>query len=231
MSVAMSNWSLGALLLVLMSCQAARPAQQPPVGNPPATALGGRLPPPVETGTVSLEQVLRRRRSVRQYDARLLSTQEISQLLWSAQGITSPEGLRTAPSAGALYPLELYVATADGLFHYEPAGHRLTRRSGGDSRPAMQQAAFHQEAVGQAPAVFVIAGVYARTASKYGTRAERYVILEAGHAAQNLLLQAVALGLGAVPIGAFDDAGIRQALDLPSEYQPLYLIPVGHPAP
>jgi SagB-type dehydrogenase family enzyme len=188
------------------------------------------LPTPLLVGQLSLEAALAGRRSVREFSARPLTEVELGQLLWAAQGITDPRGYRTAPSAGALYPLEVYVATADGLFHYEVDSHGLTVAGGTDLRPALYEAALHQEPVRQAAAVFVIAAVYERTAVKYGAeRSPRYVHLEAGHAAQNLLLQAVALGLGAVPIGAFDDSGVQRALGLPAGELPLYLIPVGQP--
>lgn len=188
------------------------------------------LPAPARTGRMSLEEALARRRSVRQFSSRPLSEQELSQLLWAAQGITHPEGLRTAPSAGALYPLELYVATAGGFYHYVPQRHRLQKHSEGDLRPALYRAALEQTPVLEAPAVFVIAAIYERTAQKYGRdRTPRYVHIEAGHAAQDLLLQAVALNLGAVPIGAFEDAQIQKVVFLPTGQRPLYLIPVGHP--
>jgi SagB-type dehydrogenase family enzyme len=155
---------------------------------------------------------------------------ELGQLLWALQGITSERGFRTAPSAGALYPLEVYIATADGHFHYDPEGHRLLETSNQDVRQALYEAALHQEPVRQAPVVFIVAAVYERTEQKYGPeRSPRYVHLEAGHAAQNLLLEAVALGLGAVPIGAFQDEQIQEVLGLPIDHQPLYLIPVGRP--
>ncbi len=166
---------------------------------------------------------------MREYTNVALSEAEIAQLLWAAQGVTSSMGLRTAPSAGALYPLELYVVTVEGTSRYDPQEHAVQLLSGDDSRPRLQRAALRQEAVGAAPAVFVIAGVFERTAAKYGSRARRYVYMEAGHAAQNLLLQAEALGLGGVTIGAFDDDGVHTALSLPADHAPLYLIPVGHP--
>lgn len=188
------------------------------------------LPAPARTGRTSLEETLSRRRSVREFSSKPLTEQELSQLLWAAQGITDPEGFRTAPSAGALYPLELYVVTAGGFFHYVPQGHRLQKLSESDLRPALFRAALQQQAVLEAPAVFVIAAVYDRTAQKYGReRSPRYAHMEAGHAAQNLLLQAVALNLGAVPVGAFDDAQVHKVLSLPTEERPLYLIPAGHP--
>jgi len=168
---------------------------------------------------------------VRSFDDQRLTPGELAQLLWAAQGITSPSGLRTAPSAGALYPLEVYVVVPDGAYRYEAQGHRLIPQVEGDMRPALAAAALGQSSVASAPAVIVIAAVYARTAERYGTeRSPRYVHLEAGHAAQNVLLQAVALGLGAVPVGAFDDERLKAILTLPTDQQPLYLIPVGHPS-
>lgn len=197
---------------------------------PPAVpALSTPLPPPALVGDASLEELLALRRSVRQYDDQPLTTSELGQLLWAAQGITDERGLRTAPSAGALYPLEIYLATAEGVFHYDPHGHQLLALSQNDARPDLHAAALRQDPVRQAPAVFIVTAVYERTAQKYGDeRTPRYVHLEAGHAAQNLLLQAVALGLGAVPIGAFHDEEIQKALGLPADHRPLYLIPVGH---
>ncbi len=188
------------------------------------------LPQPRLKGDLSLEEALARRRSVRQYSEAALSLEVLGQLLWAAQGITHPGGYRTAPSAGALYPLEVYAVTPKAAYHYEPQHHRLSIQAEGDLRPRLHQAALRQEAVLKAPAVIVITAVYARTTQKYGEqRGIRYVHLEAGHAAQNLLLQAVALGLGGVPIGAFHDAQVQQVLVLPADQQPLYLIPVGYP--
>ena len=187
------------------------------------------LPAPRLKGEMSLEEILAARRSVRQFTEEELTLEEISQLLWAAQGITAAWGGRTAPSAGALYPLEVCVATADGLYHYVPQGHKAVVESRAELRGELWQAGLNQNAIREAPAVFVITSVYARTEKKYGERAERYVRLEAGHAAQNLLLQAVALGLGGVPIGAFYDDQVQSALSLPSDHEPLYLIPIGHP--
>jgi SagB-type dehydrogenase family enzyme len=178
---------------------------------------------------MSLEETLAARRSVREFTEEELILEEISQLLWAAQGITAAWGGRTPPSAGALYPLEVYAATADGLYHYVPQGHKAIVESKTDLRGELWRAGLSQNAIREAPAVFVVTAVYARTEKKYGERAERYVRLEAGHAAQNLLLQAVALGLGGVPIGAFYDDQVQRALSLPSDHEPLYLIPIGHP--
>jgi len=190
---------------------------------------GIALPTPQRKGGMSLEATLAHRHSVREYAERPLTWEEIGQLLWAAQGITSEWGGRTAPSAEALYPLEIYVATPADVYHYLPHGHRLEMISSSDVREALWRAALLQNWVREAPAVFVIAAVYERTEREYGSRAERYVELEAGHACQNLLLQAVALGLGAVPVGAFYDEQAQSALGLPSDHRPLYLIPVGHP--
>jgi len=188
------------------------------------------LPPPSLEGPISVDEALSARRSVREFTSEELTTAEIAQLLWAGQGINRDSGGRTNPSAGGLYPLELYLLSVDGMLHYSPEGHRAEVVSTVDLRADLQRVALDQEAVGEAPAVLVICGVYSRTETRYGSRAERYVHLEAGHVAQSMLLQAVALDLGGVPIGAFDDAGVQRVLDLPSSHQPLYLIPIGHPA-
>jgi SagB-type dehydrogenase family enzyme len=188
------------------------------------------LPKPKFQGALSLDEALARRRSVRDFTSKPVVDEHLSQILWAAQGVTDPEGYRTAPSAGALYPLETYVVLPEGLYHYEPRGHRLKRIVEGDLRPGLFEAALEQEAVRDAHAVVVIAAVYQRTARKYGeTRGRRYVYMEVGHAAQNILLEAAALGLGAVPIGAFHDRNVHETLSLPEQEEPLYLIPVGHP--
>ncbi len=167
---------------------------------------------------------------MREYRERALTFRELSQLLWAAQGVTNEEGDRTAPSAGGLKPLELWVATAEGLFHYDPDGHRLGRRSTEDPRRAIYDSALEQEMILEAPAVFVFAAVFERTVRKYGQADSfRYVYLEAGHAAQNLLLQAVALGLGGVAIGSFWKARLRKGLGLPAKHEPVYIVAVGEP--
>lgn len=184
---------------------------------------------------MSLEEALAHRQSVREFSADALTLSDISRLVWAAQGITAP-GHRTAPSAGATYPLEIYLAAgkieslAAGVYHYLPERHRLELVSEGDIRPRLAGAAMNQEWLRGAPLVMVIAAVSDRTAARYGRRAERYVNMEAGHAAQNLLLEATALGLGATPVGAFDDAEVTRLLHLPVGETPLYLIPVGRPA-
>jgi SagB-type dehydrogenase family enzyme len=188
------------------------------------------LPTPQVKGVMSLEEVLAARRSVRDFSDRPLTRAELGQLCWAGQGLTG-SGRRTAPSAGALYPIELYVATAEGVAHYRPSEHKLEPHQAGDVRPALRGAALDQAAVAQAPACFVIAADPARTARKYTARAERYCFLEAGHVAQNLLLQATALQLAGVPVGAFQDEAVAVALKLPPEQRVLYLVPIGHPRP
>jgi SagB-type dehydrogenase family enzyme len=220
--------SLIALLMVAELVCCVPSPQAAPVAIETDTAIP--LPAPILDGQMSLEAALTRRRSTREFEDAPLTMAELSQLLWAAQGITHERGFRTAPSAGALYPLELYVTTAEGIFHYLPQGHELSIVSHEDVRQALYEAALQQDPVRQAPAVFVVTAVYERTEKKYGTdRGPRYVHLEAGHAAQNLLLQATALGFGAVPIGAFHDQEVCEALGLPSDHSPLYLVPVGHP--
>lgn len=188
-----------------------------------------KLPAPKLKGRMSLEETLAKRRSVREFSEEPLTLEQISQLFWACQGVTDKARvLRTAPSAGALYPLEVYAVTREGVLHYLPKSHEAKVTAVGDVRKDLASAAFGQSAVSDAPCVFVITAVYERTSAKYGARAERYVKMEAGHACQNLLLQAVALGLGAVPMGAFNDSSVSHALSLPKNCAPLYLIPIGH---
>ncbi len=187
------------------------------------------LPTPDVVGHMSFEQTLSSRRSVRDFTDETLSIGQIGQLFWAAQGETRPNR-RTNPSAGALYPIEIYAATPDGLYRYLPSGHRAELLTSDDIRNHLYWSSYLQDSIADAPVVFVVCGVYSRTEEKYGGRADRYVKLEAGHVAQSLLLQAVALELGAVPVGAFQDGQVQRALGVPDDHEPLYLIPVGHPA-
>jgi SagB-type dehydrogenase family enzyme len=188
------------------------------------------LPSPDLDGPIMLNRAIQERRSVREYGAEPLPIDLIGQLLWAGQGITSADGKRTSPSAGATYPLELYVVTADAVLHYLPEGHRVERRDSRDLRGQLQEAAFDQSQVGSPPAVIVIAAVFERTAGKYGDRARDYVNRESGHTAQNILLEATAYGLAAVAVGGFDPAEAADILGLPADHEPLYLIPAGFPA-
>ena len=193
-----------------------------------------KLPEPVEDGSVSVEKALSMRRSTRSFTDKPLTLQDVAQMLWAAQGITGKRGFRTAPSAGALYPLEIYVAAGNvenlpqGLYHYRPEAHDLEQIADGDHRTSLWEAALKQSPVKEAPAVFLFCGVFSRVVGKYGKRGMQYVFMEAGHAAQNLLLQAEAMNLGHVPIGAFDDEVVRQILRTGQNTHPLYIIPVGH---
>ena len=191
------------------------------------------LPEPFATGTRSLEQLLTQRRSVRSYQGLPLELADIGQLLWAAQGITHWQGYRTASSAGALYPLELFVIAGhvkgleDGAYHYDPKHHDLKRIVRGDLRKKLSLAAYGQDWIENAAVIVVFAAVYERTTQKYGSRGKRYVLIEAGIAAQNLFLQSESLGLATVMVGAFNDEAVAQALEPPAKVEPLLLMPVG----
>ena len=190
------------------------------------------LSAPRHEGRTSLEKVLFQRRSVREFKKRPLALAELSQLLWSAQGITHPGSYKTAPSAGALYPLEIYVLVGNvtgldsGMYKYLPQKHVLVKITSDDKRLTLRHAALDQPSVSEAGMVLIFCAVYERTTWKYGKRGIRYVHMEAGHAAQNVYLQAVSLQLGTVVLGAFDDNGVKEVLALREE-EPLYLMPVG----
>ena len=194
------------------------------------------LPQPALDGKLSLEKALLSRRSVRDFKDQALTLSQLSQLLWAAQGITDPQGFRPAPSAGALYPLEIYVVVGKveglpaGVYKYRPKGHQVVRVLSGDRRKEVARAALDQEALKQGAVVLLFSGVYERTSWKYAERAERYVHMEAGHAAQNVLLQATALGLGAVPMGAFQDEEVKKVAALLEDERPLLLVPVSVPS-
>lgn len=220
----------GAIIVVIaVSSSGGRSGAPVASGAPAGSTTLIALPSPALRGSVSLEEALAGRRSVREFTARSLTQAEIGQLLWAAQGVTSADGRRTAPSAGATYPLELYAVTANGVGLYLPAEHALAPVRSDDVRPNLARAALSQEFVAEAPLVVVVAALPERTEARYGARAERYVALEAGHAAQNLLLEATALGLVGVPVGSFDDATVASLLRLRDEEVPLYLLPIGHP--
>lgn len=191
------------------------------------------LPTPDLEGKTSLEETIHRRRSVRDYKADPLNLSKISQLLWAAQGVTDPSGKRTAPSAGALYPLEIYIVAgnvdglAPGVYRYIPGEHALIGIIDHDPRSELYAAALKQVAVNDAPVVIVITAVYERTTGKYGDRGINYVHMEVGFAAQNIYLQAESLDLGTVFIGAFYDDQLKKALQLGDRVEPLGIMPVG----
>ena len=210
-------------------------ACKPPDAEPSPSGEGVRiiLPEPRYDSDVSVEEALLKRRSVRSYTDEALTLPELAQLLWAAQGITDPSGKRTAPSAGALYPLEVYVVVgsvenvAKGVYKYKPHQHELIKVLDGEQREALSQAALGQQSVAHGAADIVITAIYDRTTGKYGDRGARYVYMEAGHAAQNVYLQAAAMNLGTVVIGAFYDDRVKEVLNLPEDEEPLYIMPVG----
>jgi len=197
------------------------------------------LPSPSREGRVSLEEAIARRRSIRNFTPEPLSQSQLSQILWSAQGITDTSWqYRAVPSAGATYPLEIFVVCgangaegiSDGIYHYNVDSHSLTLQSRGDAREELARAAPGEESIYEAPVDIAICALYSRTLARYGTRGERYVHIEVGHAGQNIYLQATALGLATVAIGAFNDKQVREVLRLDKQCKPLYIMPVGRPA-
>jgi len=209
-----------------------------------------KLPPPQLKGKVSLEETILRRRSVRKYRREPLDLPQLGQILWSAQGITGTRGLRTAPSAGATYPLEIFVVIGKqsviisevpiasgqapeelqaGIYHYEADSHSLNLHKSADSRPDLARATLDQEFIIDAPVDIVICALYHRTSYRYGSRGERYVHMEVGHVGENIHLQSVALGLATVEVGAFHDEEVRKVLGVEEQIKPLYIMPVGKP--
>lgn len=192
-----------------------------------------KLPEPKYSGVMSVEEALMKRRSVRVFTEGTVMFAELSQLIWAAQGMAGPRGLRTAPSAGALYPLELYVVAGNvsglppGLYKYGRERHELLSLAKGDRRNDLCKAALGQSSIRRAAVVLVLSGVYERTTAKYGERGIRYVHMEAGHVAQNIYLQTVSLGLGTVVIGAFQDEEVKRLLRMADRESPLYIMPVG----
>ena len=191
------------------------------------------LPKPRTDGGLSVERALAQRRTVRDFRDAPLTLAQAAQLLWAAQGITRDDGRRTAPSAGARYPLCVYLVTgsvtglAPGVYRYDPANLRLELVAAGDRRGRLALAAHGQFWVGRAPVVLAFSAIESRTTTKYGARGVRYVHMEAGHAAENVLLQAEALGLGAGVVGAFHDDTVASLLGLGPGEKPLYLLTVG----
>ena len=204
------------------------------------------LPPPQLKGKVSLEETILRRRSVRRYRRDPLNLSQLSQILWSAQGITGTREFRAAPSAGATYPLEIFVFVGKqgviaskakqapeelqaGIYHYEVDSHSLSLHKPADLRPDLARATLDQEFIIDAPVDIVICALYHRTSYRYGRRGERYVHIEVGHVGENIHLQAVALGLATVEVGAFHDEEVSKVLGVDEQIKPLYIMPVGKP--
>ncbi len=194
-----------------------------------------QLPAARHQGGIALDSALAARRSTREFSARAIGLADAAQLLWAAQGVNRAEGRRTAPSAGATYPLQLYLLAArvdglePGLYRYRPETHDLVAAGAAVRAADLAGAAWRQDWMEQAAAVLAFAAAYERTAARYGPLAERYVPMEVGHAAQNVYLEAAALGLGTTFVGAFVDTAMAQALALPRAERPLGLMPVGHP--
>lgn len=229
LAVSILIFSITAYVLLLWS--SSRPTER--LDLMPGNITTMALMKPRSDSDTSVEEALLNRRSARDYLDDALTLQELSQLLWAAQGVTAPQGMRTAPSAGGLYPLEVYVAVGNveglnpGIYKYVPSAHSIQRVLDGDVRGELAQASLGQRWVEKAAADIVIAAAYERTTAKYGERGVRYVHMEAGHAAQNLCLQATALRLGVVTVGAFDDERVSATFNLPQNQKPLYVIPVG----
>jgi SagB-type dehydrogenase family enzyme len=200
-------------------------------GAPAALAAEKEIPLTLanRAGQLTVSQALATRRSQRQFASTRLPSEYVGQLCWAAQGITGPEDARTAPSAGGLYPIRIHVIDDGGVYAYEPRPHALRQTLAGDLRPKLQAACLDQDCIGDAPLTLAIAIDPEQLSPKYGIRAERYCLLEAGHVAQNVLLQATALGLAGVPVGAFHDAEVAILLQLPAGDFPVYLLPVGFP--
>lgn len=199
-----------------------------------------QLPQPSYKGTMSVEEALLKRRSIRSYTNQPLSIEQVSQLLWAAYGVTklsaSGRSYKTAPSAGATYPLEIYVMIGNvvnlsaGIYKYNPEKHTIRLHKSGDLRKQIADASLGQTMLAQAPITIIYAAVYERTTSRYGNRGkERYVPMDVGHSAQNVYLQATAMGLATCAVGAFNDAELEKILQLQQNEEVIYLMPVGFP--
>jgi len=197
------------------------------------------LPSPSKKGSISLEEAVAQRRSIRDFTPEPISCSQLSQILWAAGGLSDTSSrLRTVPSAGATYPLEIFVVCGknsieridEGIYHYNVDSHSLILHHKGDARLALARAALDESSICQAPVALVICAEYERTLAIYDRRGERYVHMEVGHAGQNIYLQTTALSLATVAIGAFHDEQVRQVLRLDKRYKPLYIMPLGKPA-
>jgi SagB-type dehydrogenase family enzyme len=232
------------VLLVTTGCMNKNKPQEEgkPLVKSDSSQLSYSLPSPVLLGTVSVEESLSKRRSHRSFIDEKISAEDISQILWAAYGITKPlperpgmkGGLRTAPSAGATYPLQLYVLIGKvsgiepGVYKYVPQGHRIIRVIDRDVKASLASAALGQEMIKIAPACLFYSADFSITTGRYGDRGrERYVCMDLGHSAENVYLQAEALHLGTCAVGAFNDAEVRAVMQLPANEEPLYIMPIG----
>jgi SagB-type dehydrogenase family enzyme len=197
------------------------------------------LPSPILRGGPSLAEVIAQRHSVRDFSAEPILLFQLSQILWSTQGIThGKNNLRAVPSAGGTFPLEVYAVIGDnsveqvdpGVYHYDVERHALALHLAEDVRWKLASAALSQNAIAEAPVSLVICAIYDKTLGRYSARGERYVYMEVGHSGQNVYLVAVAMNLGTLAIGAFQDTEVRELLQLENNVKPLYIMPVGKPA-
>ncbi len=187
-----------------------------------------KLPNPNLKGEKSLEECIYERESVRSYKDKEIEIEKISQILWAAQGKKGHK--RTVPSAGATFPLEIYITLKDkGFFHYNFEKHVLELITSEDLSKKLAQASWDQNFIAEAYLNVIICAIFERTTQRYGERGVRYVFIEVGHCAQNIHLEAVSLGLASVPIGAYEDNKVKDVLDLKKKIEPLYIIPVGYP--
>jgi len=196
-----------------------------------------KLPEPGLKGAVSVEQAIWQRRTIRSYGPNPLSLEQFSQVLWAAQGITGDRGYkRSAPSGGALYPLDIYAVLGvrgvtglqEGIYHYNPEKHAAQLIAKGDFRRDVAEAALSQLWLANAPLNLVITVEYGRITGKYGVRGKRYAMIEAGHVGQNIFLQAEALGLKAGIVGAFHDDDVKRVMTITGSHEPVLIMPVGY---
>ena len=209
----------------------------PPRARPNKPQPVTKLPSPQLKSKFSLEEAIAGRRSIRRYRAEPVTLSQLGQILWAAQGVTGTGSVRAAPSAGATYPLEIFAVlgnrTVDnlqaGIHHYDVSTHSLVLHQAGDLRQELSSAALDERFIAEAPVNIIICAIYLRTSYTYGRRGERYVHMEVGHVGENIHLQAVALGLATVEVGAFNDEQVRKVLQLEEQIKPLYIMPIGKP--
>jgi SagB-type dehydrogenase family enzyme len=194
------------------------------------------LPAPTIHGNFNVEKAIKQRRTVRSFTNEPLALDQLSQILWAAQGVTDDRGLkRAAPSGGALYPIDVYAVAgrtgvqglAQGVYHYDPPHHSIQRILDKDAREHIAVASLRQMWVATAPVIMVLTAEYRRITVKYGDRGERYAMIEVGHIGQNIFLQCEALGLAAGIVGAFYDKDVAKAIHAKNNHEPLIIMPVG----
>ena len=238
------NYLFCFILLSFIACESSDKEQVQTkltkLDNPQLTYI---LPSPITDGAVSVESAMAKRRSQRNYIDKSISAEQLSQILWAAYGVTelTPDrpsvkgGFRTAPSAGALYPFEIYAIVSKvngieaGAYRYDPIEHKIIRTIDKDIREEFSAAAVGSVFIKDAPVILFYSAIFSRMTVKYGDRGrERYVCMDLGHSAQNVYLQAEALNLGTCAIGAFSDNRISRLMQLAEDEEPLYIMPVGH---